>query len=428
MMTEPAGNRAQAAGGQRRRPRSGWPRPTRRTRRPSRRPRPRRKQVIEEARADAERIAEQLQAQADAEVERIKVQGAQQVQLLRAQLIRQLRQDLGAESVQPRRRHWCATTSSDPDAAVGHGRPVPRRARRDGAVEAVIADPATAQAARGQPRVAGGTWSRAVRRGGGGPRRRRSCPRWPMIWPRSAKLLTRESVLTRHLADPADDPRPRCGCRATARRQGRRRRARRAEGRSVGTLVVQCATWSTPSNTSRGWRCWYAPSASGQVDDVEEQLFRFSRILDSAAAAGHPAERLHARRPRAGSSCCTMCFDTRRRSQRPPTASCFRRRSSCCAASAPTTRCSSLAEARGGPPWRGRRARQRRRRPQRRAAHPADRGAQPHLRPPGVACSCRSTRSCSAACTIAVGDEVIDGTLSSQLAAAETQLARLTTD
>ena len=44
-------------------------------------------------------IAEQLRAQADVEVERIKVQGAQQVQLLRAQLIRQLRQDLGAESV-----------------------------------------------------------------------------------------------------------------------------------------------------------------------------------------------------------------------------------------------------------------------------------------------------------------------------------------
>ena len=56
------------------------------------------KRIIEEARVDAEGITEQLRAQADVEVERIKVQGAQQVQLLRAQLIRQLRADLGSES------------------------------------------------------------------------------------------------------------------------------------------------------------------------------------------------------------------------------------------------------------------------------------------------------------------------------------------
>ncbi|MDT5172539.1 MAG: F-type H+-transporting ATPase subunit b atpH, partial [Mycobacterium sp.] len=54
---------------------------------------------IEEAQADAKRIAEQLRAQADSEVERIKVQGAKQVELLRAQLVRQLRQEYGAESV-----------------------------------------------------------------------------------------------------------------------------------------------------------------------------------------------------------------------------------------------------------------------------------------------------------------------------------------
>jgi ATP synthase F0 subunit b/ATP synthase F1 delta subunit len=57
------------------------------------------KRITEEARADAERIAEQLRAQADSEVERIQVQGAKQVELLRAQLVRQLRQELGAESV-----------------------------------------------------------------------------------------------------------------------------------------------------------------------------------------------------------------------------------------------------------------------------------------------------------------------------------------
>ncbi|MBV9321461.1 MAG: F0F1 ATP synthase subunit B/delta [Mycobacterium sp.] len=56
--------------------------------------------ITDGARADADRIAEQLREQADAEVERVKVQGARQVELLRAQLIRQLRQDLGYEAVQ----------------------------------------------------------------------------------------------------------------------------------------------------------------------------------------------------------------------------------------------------------------------------------------------------------------------------------------
>ena len=55
--------------------------------------------ITEEARSDAVRIGEQLRAQADVEVERIKVQGQQQVALLRAQLVRQLRADLGNESV-----------------------------------------------------------------------------------------------------------------------------------------------------------------------------------------------------------------------------------------------------------------------------------------------------------------------------------------
>lgn len=45
------------------------------------------------------RIEEQLRTQADIDAERIKVQGGEQVLLLRSQLIRQLRGDLGAESV-----------------------------------------------------------------------------------------------------------------------------------------------------------------------------------------------------------------------------------------------------------------------------------------------------------------------------------------
>jgi F-type H+-transporting ATPase subunit delta len=57
------------------------------------------KQVVEEAKSDAERIAEQFQAQSEVEAERIKAQGGRQVELLRTQLTRQLRLELGHESV-----------------------------------------------------------------------------------------------------------------------------------------------------------------------------------------------------------------------------------------------------------------------------------------------------------------------------------------
>jgi F-type H+-transporting ATPase subunit delta len=55
--------------------------------------------VVEEARSDSVRIGEQLRVQADVEAERIKVQGGQQISLLRSQTIRQLRGDLGSEAV-----------------------------------------------------------------------------------------------------------------------------------------------------------------------------------------------------------------------------------------------------------------------------------------------------------------------------------------
>ncbi len=55
--------------------------------------------VTAEARHDSVRIAESLREHAAVEAERIKAQGAQHVQLLRQQTIRGLRADLGAESV-----------------------------------------------------------------------------------------------------------------------------------------------------------------------------------------------------------------------------------------------------------------------------------------------------------------------------------------
>ena len=84
--------------------------------------------VVEEAKSDAGRIAEQMQAQSEVEAERIKAQGVRQVELLRAQLSRQLRLELGHESVRQAgelvRNYRCRRRP-----AVGHRRPIPRRAR-----------------------------------------------------------------------------------------------------------------------------------------------------------------------------------------------------------------------------------------------------------------------------------------------------------
>ena len=55
--------------------------------------------ITNEAKHDSERLASQLEEQAGVEAERVKAQGAQQVQLMRQQLIRQLRQGLGADAI-----------------------------------------------------------------------------------------------------------------------------------------------------------------------------------------------------------------------------------------------------------------------------------------------------------------------------------------
>jgi F-type H+-transporting ATPase subunit delta len=55
--------------------------------------------IVGEATSDAQRIAEQLRAQAAIDAERIRAQGDQQVALLRSQKVRELRSDLGREAV-----------------------------------------------------------------------------------------------------------------------------------------------------------------------------------------------------------------------------------------------------------------------------------------------------------------------------------------
>ncbi len=236
------------------------------------------KQVTEEARVDAQRLIEQLHAQADAEVERIKVQGAQQVQLLRSQLVRQLRQDLGAESVR-RAGDLVSEHVSDPDS---------RSATVDRFIddldamapsEAVIEDRASARlrAASRESLAALVANFDQVTADLGPDQLTAVADDLASV----AKLLARESVLTRHLADPADDPTPKLGLLETL-----------LEGKVGDTAleVLKAAVsgrWSSDANlvdaVEHVARLALLVRAEREevAGDVEEQLFRFSRILDA---------------------------------------------------------------------------------------------------------------------------------------------------
>jgi F-type H+-transporting ATPase subunit b/F-type H+-transporting ATPase subunit delta len=236
------------------------------------------KQVIEEARVDTERIVEQLHAQADAEVERIKVQGAQHVQLLRAQLIRQLRQDLGTESVR-RAGELVNEHISDPDAQSATVDRFIDELDAMAPSEAVIADRVTARlrpASRESLAALVAKFDDLT--ADLGPDQLSSVAD---DLASVATLFARESVLTRHLADPADDPSPKLNLLETL-----------LEGKVGDTAleVLKAAVsgrWSTDANlvdaVEHVARLALLVRAEREdvAGDVEEQLFRFSRILDA---------------------------------------------------------------------------------------------------------------------------------------------------
>jgi ATP synthase F0 subunit b len=234
--------------------------------------------VTEEAHVDAERIIEQLRAQADVEVERVKVQGARQVELLRAQLIRQLRQDLGYESVQRAgelvREHVADT------------------ARQSATVDRFLDElDAMAPSAADIKYPVLGRMRTASRQA-----LTRLLERFEEIAPdlsddglstladelaSVAKLLEGELVVTRYLTQPADD--------ATARM----RLIERLVSGKVGDATLDLlrtavsARWSANSDLVDAVEhvarqaLLVRAERGGQVDEVEDQLFRFSRILDA---------------------------------------------------------------------------------------------------------------------------------------------------
>ncbi|ORW50112.1 ATP F0F1 synthase subunit delta [Mycobacterium paraense] len=235
-------------------------------------------QIVEEARADSERIAEQMRAQAEVEAERIKAQGTRQAELLRTQLTRQLRLELGHESVR-QAEELVRSYVADPE-------------QRSSTVDRFLDDleamaPAPAEVAyplltkmRSASRHAlGNLMDRFGTIAKNLDNKALSTLSSELV--AVAKMLDGEIVVTRYLTVPAEDAAPRV------------RLIERLVSDKVGdaTLDVLRAAvserWSANSDLvdaiehiSRQALLEVA-EREDKVDEVEDQLFRFSRVLDA---------------------------------------------------------------------------------------------------------------------------------------------------
>ncbi|MUL84827.1 MULTISPECIES: F0F1 ATP synthase subunit B/delta [unclassified Mycolicibacterium] len=234
--------------------------------------------VTDEASQDSERITAQMAEQAGTDAERIKAQGVQQVQLMRQQLIRQLRTGLGSESV----------------------------AKADALVRAHVADPA-AQAATvdrflaeldqmAPSAVVIDTAATAKLRAASRESLAVVVDKFDSVatgldadgltaladeLTSVAKLLLSESALAKHLAEPTDD--------AAAKVQLLERLLSGKVGNTALDVLRTAVSqrWSTESNlvdavehTAR-LALLKRAEVAGEVDEVEDQLFRFGRLLDA---------------------------------------------------------------------------------------------------------------------------------------------------
>ena len=239
--------------------------------------------VVEEAKADAERITEQLGAQADVDAERIIGQGGRQVELLRAQLTRQLRLELGHESV---RQAGELVRNFVADAAQ-QSATVDRFLDELDAMAPTSTDvqyPLLAKMRSSSRRALTSLSDRFTTIAKDLDDKGLSTLSSELV--SVAQMLDREIVVTRYLTLPAEDAAPRV------------KLIERLISGKVGdaTLdVLRLAVserWSANSDlvdaiehVSRQALLEVA-ERKDQVDEVEDQLFRFSRIVDAQPRLG----------------------------------------------------------------------------------------------------------------------------------------------
>ncbi len=236
--------------------------------------------VADEARSDSQRIADQLRDQAAVEAERIKSQGEQQVQLLRQQTIRGLRQQLGAESA-----------DKAEDIVRGY---VADPAARSSTVDRVL-DELDAMAPSPAVLTVGATLNlRAASRdalaavvrefesiadGAGADTLTALGENLPAV----AKLLDAEPTLNNLLAQASDDP-------AAKVRVAERLFGGKVDPATLDLLKAAVSQrWSTEANLIDAIEhvarlaLLVRAERAGQAEEVENQLFRFGRLLDTEA-------------------------------------------------------------------------------------------------------------------------------------------------
>ena len=234
--------------------------------------------VTDEARQDSERIASQLRDQAGLEAERLKAQGAQQVQLMRQQVIRQLRQGLGVESVQ-KADELVRAHVADPAAQVAT---VDRFLDELDQMAPSNATIETSSSAR--LRAASRAALAALTNEFGDVAGRLRSPGLTTLADELGSvvaLLIAEPNLTKHLAEPTEDP------DAKARLVDRLFSGKVDEHTAQLLRTAASQRWSTEADLVDGVEhaarlaLLKRAEVEDEVDEVEDQLFRFGRVLDA---------------------------------------------------------------------------------------------------------------------------------------------------
>jgi F-type H+-transporting ATPase subunit delta len=234
--------------------------------------------VTDEAKHDSERIAAQLAEQGGVDAERIKHQGAQQVQLMRQQLIRGLRAGLGDETVQKAgelvRAHVAdpAAQSATVDRFLAE--------LDDMAPSSAVIETSAASRLRAASRQAFTTLDGQFDDVAGALREPGLTTLADELGAVVALLLA-EPTLTRHLAEGNDD--------ADAKvRLVDRLFADKVDEHTLRLLRTAASQrWSADADLIAGVEhvarlaLLKRAEVEGTVDEVEDQLFRFGRILDA---------------------------------------------------------------------------------------------------------------------------------------------------
>ena len=232
--------------------------------------------IVEEARADALRIGEQLRAQSVLDASRIKAQGGDQVSLARSQLVRQLRGDLGGESVR-RAGDLVRAHVADPQAlAATVDRFLDELDAMASAAFAPDVAPSDLRSASRDAQAALVARFDEVAASMSGEQLSALSEELTSV----VKLLLAEPILARHLAEATGE--------ADAKKQ---MLARLLGGKvSAATLdlldTVATVRWSTTPDSIDALEhvariaLLVRAEREGQADEVAEQLFRFGRVLE----------------------------------------------------------------------------------------------------------------------------------------------------